>query len=298
MATTKAMATTQKKNTDMVPVDDFEIVDIYTGMTEEEKAELKDQLEDFAEEQGLNYKTIKVPSGGQLAFAIPGDEDDDEDYEKEIEGVIIFTHRMNGYWPNPMGSSENKAPQCSSMDGKTGVDRDTGEVRNCETCPFNAFGSDPRSGKGKACKNMRRLYLIRSNDPNLYMLSVPPTSIRDVNRQLTKIMGSKGIPYTKLLIALKLQKAKNADNIEYSKVVLEKRGLLPQTIADQVIAMRNEIKQQYQQAAITADDYAAEGTASQYDAPLPDEPPAFTDIPPEDVPPVFTEVTQESLPIK
>lgn len=297
MATTKAMSTTQKKTNEMAVINDFAIVDIYTGMTEEDAAELKDQLEDFSEEQGLNYKVIKVPSGGQLAFAIPGDEEDDEDYEKEFEGVIIFTHRMNGFWPNPMGSSEDKAPQCSSMDGKTGVDRYSGEVRNCETCPFNTFGSDSR-GKGKACKNMRRLYLIRSSDPNLYMLSVPPTSIRDVNRQLTKIMGSKGIPYTKLLIALKLQKAQNADGIAYSKVVLEKRGILPQAVADQIVAMRNEIKQQYQQNAITADDYAADSTVPHDDAPLPDEPPAFTDIPPEGVPPVFTEVTQESLPIK
>ena len=297
MATTKAMATTPKKSNEMALINDFAIVDIYTGMTEEEKAELKDQLDDFSEEQGLNYKVIKVPSGGQLAFAIPGDEEDDEDYEKEFEGVIIFTHRMNGFWPNPMGSTDDKAPQCSSMDGKTGVDRFTGEMRSCETCPFNTFGSDPR-GKGKACKNMRRLYLIRSNDPNLYMLSVPPTSIRDVNRQLTKIMGSKGIPYTKLLIALKLQKAQNADGIAYSKVVLEKRGILPQEIADQIVAMRNEIKTQYQQNAITADDYGAENAAPHDDAPLPDEPPAFTDIPPEDVPPVFTEAKQESLPIK
>ena len=269
---------TQKKGTELAPVENFMIPDRYAGMTDEQKAELLDELGDFAEETALNFNMIKVPSGGQLAFIVQGDEDGDENYEKEIEAVIVFTHRLNGYWPNALGQSDdgNKAPDCSSMDGQTGVDRLTGEIKNCSTCPFNEFGSD-RNGKGKACKNMRRLYLIRNNDPNLYMLSVPPTSVRDVNRQLTKIMATKSIPYTGLLIALKLQKTQNADGISYSKIVLEKRGVLPANIAAQAAAMRNEIKKQHVQAAITLDDYIAEPTT----APESD---GFTDVAPSDLP--------------
>ena len=50
-------------------------------------------------------------------------------------------------------------------------------------------GTDDKGNpsKGKACKNMRRIYLLMDNDPNFYLLSVPPTSIKDVNKQLAKM---------------------------------------------------------------------------------------------------------------
>ena len=35
---------------------------------------------------------------------------------------------------------------------------------------------------------MRRLYLLMDGEPNFYLLTVPPTSIRDVNKQLTNCL--------------------------------------------------------------------------------------------------------------
>ena len=271
------MKPANKPTTGLAPIDSFQIVDRYAGLDEEAKAELLDEMNDFSEESGLVYKTIKVPSGGTPVFVISDGKE--EDSAKEIEGVIIFTHRLNGYWPNAMGANPDgdKAPLCSSMDGINGMNRETGEIRDCATCPFNQFGSSRDGGKGKACKNMRRMYLIQNNDPDLYMLSVPPTSVRDVNKQLTKILG-KGIPYTGILIGLKLQKAINAGGIAYSKVALENRGTLPPAIAAQVKALRAEIKRQYMDQAITPEDYAVEPTTA------PADPAAFTDIPPEELP--------------
>ena len=270
------MKTANTTTKDLAPVESFNLVDRYAGLDEEAKAELLDEMGDFSEESSLVYKTIKVPSGGAPVFII-SDGGEDEDSAKDIEGVIIFTHRLNGYWPNAMGAGPDgdKAPVCSSMDGVTGVNRETAEVRDCATCPYNQFGTSRDGGKGKACKNMRRMYILRNQDPDLYMLSVPPTSVRDVNKQLTKILG-KGIPYTGILIGLKLQKATNAAGINYSKVVLENRGILPAAVAVQVKAMRAEIKRQYMETAITPEDY--EQTVA------PANPDTFTDIPPEELP--------------
>ena len=238
-------------------------------------------MDDLDDESGINCRTIKIPSGGNLAFTVQGDEDGDEDYLKDIEGVIVFTHRMNGYWPNAFGSStnpEDKIPVCSSMDGKSGLNIRTGEICECDKCPCNQYGSDPNGGKGKACKNMRRIYLMRSNDPNLYLLTVPPTSIKEVNKALTRIMASKGIPYTNLLVGFKLAKASNTNGINnndkkktkttnangsnYASVVVDKRGILPPAVAQTAKTMRQEIKAKYKEIAITMDDYSTSASSN------------------------------------
>lgn len=246
-----------KKN-ELTLIDNFQIASRYEGMDPELLAELQDQMEDLDDESSIQCRLIKIPAGGGLAYEVQGEDDDDVEYMKEISGVIVFTHRMNGYWPNSYGTGEgeDKIPLCSSMDGKTGLCRDSGEVRSCENCPMNQFGSGTDT-RGKACKNMRRLYMMMDGDPNFYLLTVPPTSIKEVNRQLARIMGSKSIPYTDLIVSLKLEKAVNAGGIPYSKVVIEKKGLLPAGVASIAKEMRRELKAQYQNMAITLDNYAA-----------------------------------------
>ena len=126
---------TAKKSTELAPVENFALTTAYDGLDPELAAELKDQMDDLDDESGINCRTIKIPSGGSPAFTVQGDEDGDEDYPKDIEGVIVFTHRMNGYWPNAFGSStnpEDKIPVCSSMDGKSGLNIRTGEVCECD----------------------------------------------------------------------------------------------------------------------------------------------------------------------
>ena len=61
-------------------------------------------------------RSIKIPSGGGTAYEVQG-EDDDTDPMKTITGVVVFTHRLSGYWPNAYGSSNNpedKLPTCAS----------------------------------------------------------------------------------------------------------------------------------------------------------------------------------------
>lgn len=255
------MATKKNTGTELAVVDSFQIANRYEGIDPELLAELQDQADDLDPESGISCLQIKIPSGGGLAYEVQGEEDGDAEYMKKIDAVIIFTHRANGFWPEAFGSGDdqNKAPVCSSMDGKTGLYTETGEVRSCESCPLNQFGSGTdqkgNQARGKACKNMRRLYLMMSGDPNLYLLTVPPTSIKEVNRQLAKIIAG-GTPYTGLIVSLTLEKTQNANGVAYSKVVIKKSGVLPPAIATQAIAMRRQIKDQYKNVALTMDDYA------------------------------------------
>ena len=186
---------TKKNETALAVADNFQLMNRYEGIDPELLAELQDEMDDLDPESGITCLKIKIPSGGGLAYEVQTDEEDDAEYMKQIDGVVIFTHRANGFWPGAYGSGEdqNQPPACASMDGKTAIWTDTGELRSCEGCPYNEYGSGAdqtgKQGRGKACKNMRRLYLMMSGDPNLYLLTVPPTSIKDVNRQLAKILA-------------------------------------------------------------------------------------------------------------
>ena len=252
----------QKKTTALAVMNDFQIVSRYDGMTPEQREELEDQLADLDQESGIACRKIKIPSGGGTAYEVQGEDEDDTDPMKTITGVVVFTHRLSGYWPSSYGAAKNpedKLPACASMDGKTGIVQtgpNSGEVITCETCPWNQYGTARdqagNQARGKACKNMRRLYILIDGDPNLYLLTVPPTSIKDVNNQLAKIA-----PYADKVVTLSLEKATNAGGTPYSKVVVKRTGVLPPTAAAVVSELRRQIKAQYQNMALTMDDYTA-----------------------------------------
>lgn len=244
-----------KKN-ELAVLDTFKLAKPFEGMDPELLAELEDELADLDEGGGIECRRIKMPSGGALAFEVEG-EDGDVDYVKEIQGVILFTHRVNGYWSRALGDGEgNAAPDCSSMDGKAGINNATGECISCESCPLNQYGSDPKGGEGKACKNMRRVYLMTSGDPNCYLLTVPPTSIRDVNKKLRALLTS-GTPYIGMVVSIKLTKETNKGGVDYAKITLNKAGLLPAGVVAQAKELRRQMKDKFKEMSINATEYNA-----------------------------------------
>lgn len=251
----------KKNETALAVAENFQLANRYENIAPELLAELKDEMADLDPESGISCLQIKIPSGTSSAYEVQT-EDDDSEPMKKIEAVLVFTHRANGYWPEAYGSGDdqNKAPVCSSMDGETAVWVDTGEVRSCENCPYNEYGTATdqkgQQTRGKACKNMRRLYLMMSGDPNLYLLTVPPTSIKDVNKYLVKTVSS-GTSYAGIVTILTLEKTKNANGIDYNKVVLQRGQPLPPEVAAQAVAMRQRIKEQYKNVALTFDDCTA-----------------------------------------
>lgn len=240
--------------TEVAVVNKFDIVTGYEGMDPELLAELQDEMEDLDEVKGISCKKIKIPLGGGIAFEVETDDPDSPDSIKELEAVVIFTHRINSYWAESFGESDNKAPSCSSFDSKKGVLYETGEIRECDTCPYNEFGE---GGTGKPCKNMRRMYLLLSGKPGVYLLTIPPTSLKEVNNQLARLMGGSKIPYSRMVLKFKLTKDKNKNGITYSKVGIERVGLIPQDHFATTAAMRKELKEKYKEVVITADDYTA-----------------------------------------
>ncbi|MDD4510504.1 MAG: hypothetical protein PHY23_06360 [Oscillospiraceae bacterium] len=136
--------------------------------------------EDLAEDMDglqMSFQRVKIPAGGALQFELPGEDPENPDYAKNLEGVILYNHASGAYWQEGSEYDENSTPLCSTVDGKVGIGEPGG---SCAICPFNQFRSAV-DGKGKACKNMRVLYLLCDGDYLPIQLTLPPTSIRPFN---------------------------------------------------------------------------------------------------------------------
>ena len=278
-----------QQNQELAPAESFRVAKMTDGLPPEVQDEILDEMQDLEDAGSLNFKHIKIPgSNGGNAFLVQGDEDGQIDYLKTIDGVIIYTHKCNGYWSEAFSGGQTKFPDCASMDGKTGVNAETGEVIECATCPWNQFGTgrntDGTQSRGKACKNMRRVYLLRDGDTSLYMLSVPPTSIKEVATQLKRLLAS-GIPYVNMITRFSLEPAVSASGKTYSKVKISKVGLLPPDAAASAQKMRQDLKAILTGAApITSDDYTMEDVtpppAAAQQTPPPPPPPPVNTAPP------------------
>lgn len=135
--------------------------------TQEELAEDMDGLQ-------MSFPRVKIPAGGALMFELPSDDPENPDYVKNLEGVILFNHPNNAYWPEGSEYDDSATPLCSSVDAKQGIGEPGG---SCVSCALNQFGS-AAEGAGKACKNMRVLYLLRSGEFMPLQVTLPPTSLK------------------------------------------------------------------------------------------------------------------------
>lgn len=212
-------------------------------------------LQDMAEEMdglSVSFDRVKIPSGGGLAFEVPAE--DGADVRKELVGVIIDHHPCNAYWKEHYAGKRNH-PDCSSMDAKTGVGDPGGD---CRRCPFNQWGS-AIDGRGKACKNMHRVYILLEGEFIPLLLTLPPTSIQALGNYLAKRVLGKGKKSYEVVTKIGLEKATNANGIEYSRAVFSCAGALSQEAAEQMKRFAEQIRPLTRRIEITEEDYDTGG---------------------------------------
>ena len=186
------------------------------------------------------FPRVKIPSGGGIAFEVPGDNPDEPDSVKELEGVVLDHYPVNAYWARKF-TGENNPPDCASLDGKIGQAPQNspvpwaGGIQDCKTCPFNQWGSAKdeagNSTNGKACKNMHRIYLLRENEIFPVLVTLPPTSVPHWTAYTARLSG-KLLRFYGVVTKIKLKKAKNKGGIEYSEAVFGKsKDLTPEEVA-------------------------------------------------------------------
>jgi len=79
------------------------------------------------------FDVVKPPSGGTVAFTVPGLSGDE--IEKELTGIILDYSTPRAYWQTP-DPIEGTPPVCYSRDSIISFDG-----KPCSHCAYNDFGS-------------------------------------------------------------------------------------------------------------------------------------------------------------
>lgn len=193
--------------------------------------------EEIEEELGgetPRYPRIKIPAGGVTSFEIQ-QEGDETEMKKTLEGVVVWHHSANAYWIS--NDTQNTQPDCASLDGKWGTGNPGGP---CPACPLNEFGSG-EGGKGKACKNMKRLYLLTKDSLFPYALSLPPTSLGKFTDYVSMTLA-KGKKVCDIVTTVSLTKKENSAGIAYSQAVFKSVGALDSETMQRSREYRETIK--------------------------------------------------------
>ena len=209
-------------------------IDTFRFPTEQSVTDMYDpeEFEDIA----LDYPRVKIPSGGQLSFELPNpDNPDDPSICKTLEGVVVLQHTSNSYWAH--SDTTNTPPDCNSDDGVTGYGNPGGK---CASCPLNEFGSG-EGGAGKACKNMKNIYLLRSGDMIPLLISMPPTSLKAFKNYANNLrFAGRGFSSVVTVIGLKKQES---NGNTYSVATFRSAGPLTSEIAKTAQAFSRRMRE-------------------------------------------------------
>ena len=243
------MSNNDKSNTALARVGDKEYAILKAGMES-----LPEILRENIGSEGLSsfeLDRIKIPAGGMQAWSIPTV--DGEEVVKDFTGVIIHHTLGRALWKDSLeDSGGGSPPDCSSDDSITGIGDPGGE---CAKCAFSRFGSDPRGGKGQACKQVKQLFVIRENALLPVCVSLPPTSLAPAKKFLLRL-ASEGLPYYGVLVKFGLEKVNNGSGIEYSRAVLSVAERLATEQVAQFKQYSQSLRPHLEKVSIDEEDYA------------------------------------------
>lgn len=157
----------------------------------------------------VGFDRIKIPSAGSTVFEVPG-ESGEPDAVKEFLAVILYHHPLFCYYKSKY-TGGNNPPDCGSFDGVTGEGVPGGQCRGCR---FNQFGSGENGSK--ACKNRRRIYVLRESEIFPLLLSLPTGSLKEFTKYIKRLL-SKGWKSNAVVTRFSLKKATNAGGVTYSQ---------------------------------------------------------------------------------
>ena len=195
----------------------------------------------FSEElDGLrpSFERIKIPAGGGLAYEVPGDDPASPDSAKEFSAVILYHHPVYSYYKDKFNGGSNP-PDCSSLDGKIGIDAGTGECKDCKNCPLAKFGSGENGGM--ACKQKRRMYLLREGELLPMIMTLPTGSLGEFTKYVTRLV-TRGMKANHVVTKFTLKRAQNSTGINYSQVVCAVDRPLSPGEKQNIAAMTEQVK--------------------------------------------------------
>ena len=161
------------------PAQAQELLDVGISLQEYADMQANAALSEAEHSEPVPVRFKLVGQGGSPFFV----NDATGEAAKTLTVKIPFFHTARVMFDqSDENSDETKPPLCNSSDGKIGRYTDESDVtafRECASCPFNQFGSDPKTGTGKACKTLRRLYvLVDGNEDIPAIINLPPSSLK------------------------------------------------------------------------------------------------------------------------
>jgi hypothetical protein len=159
----------------------------------------------------LSFERIKIPSGGATVYELPTDGEDTESV-KEFSAVILYHHPLNAYYATKYTGGSNP-PDCGSFDGKVGEGIPGGD---CKKCAYNQYGTGENGSK--ACKNKRRVYILREGEMFPMLLTLPTGSLKNFTKFLKGQLSKNRFSYM-FVTRFSLKKVTNSGGIAYSQAV-------------------------------------------------------------------------------
>jgi hypothetical protein len=199
----------------------------------------------------FDFDRIKIPSGGGPSFLVQAI--DGERNERTVTGVIVLARDARAYWEKSLDDGGgSQPPDCHSNDGLIGIG--TFQGKTCSECPMAQFGTDPKSGRGQACKAIRQLFMVQAGSMLPSVLALPPTSLKPAKQYMVRLAG-QGIPYWSVGTTIGLEPAQNAGGIKYAKATFKFAGRLPAEQVAKAKAYSNLMKSLVGHFTIEASQY-------------------------------------------
>jgi hypothetical protein len=131
--------------------------------------------------------------------------------------IILVAGYRNVYYDKPFDPNNLQNPVCFALsvkdDGSLEAHENvpdenvpafaTRQERSCATCPLNEWGSDPKGGRGKACKETRRLVVLPADaaespegckTAEMAIVDIPVTSGKNYSNFVNGLAASASVP--------------------------------------------------------------------------------------------------------
>lgn len=135
--------------------------------------------------------------------------------DNKVPVVVIHSVFENQLYANKYNPNDQQPPICYAFgeddtDLKPHPESAKPQAESCAVCPNNEWGSDPGGGKGKACKNVRRLAMISADDlaldkvdkAEVAIAKLPVTSVKNWSTFASQVANVLKLPPIAVIVEM------------------------------------------------------------------------------------------------
>lgn len=168
---------------------------------------------------------MEAPKGGFLSFRGGRLSYDDTPIPGDKIQVIVLDHVLENTWfKEDFNPAKTASPACYALGREEEAlephadceEPKGGEGGGCATCPLNEWGSDRKGGRGKDCKNTRRIAMIPADvlvkfnagdtdalkKASVVMCKLPVTSTKAFSKFINSIVKAMEVPPFQIITEL------------------------------------------------------------------------------------------------